>query len=361
MSVRPTLSVICAFILLLGFAAFAGFSGMCKAGPAMTRPVAAKSALPPAKSPAAAPAPAATANAPSAAGASRVAADVAADKQPYIWRAVRSGNTVKLRGSVPSDDDRQTIIGMTKAHFPDLSIDDGLKIVKGAPPQEQWLGAVSFALKQLGYLDRGNVQLDDVALSVTGIAKSAKDYDDIRRSLFGPLPTGLTLQNETIVAPRADPFVFTAELKGNMLTLSGDVPADAVHSRLKQSAKQMFADATLDDKLVLASGAPKKWDAAAIAALTALSMLDEGKVTLSGADLTIDGTAPDKSTATQISYQLKQELPSVFTSSENIRWKEAESEPDTANQLIPRIKRIVDTGALAMRNALPTLDPGQAR
>jgi hypothetical protein len=53
---------------------------------------------------------------------------------------------------------------MVKAHFPDLDVQDKLKIVAGGPPQDQWLGAVSFGLKQLSHLKRGSVRLLDVII-----------------------------------------------------------------------------------------------------------------------------------------------------------------------------------------------------
>ncbi|MGH6832637.1 MAG: hypothetical protein ACRECM_06405, partial [Methyloceanibacter sp.] len=91
----------------------------------------------------------------------------------YIWSATRIESGIRLRGSVPTDEDRRTVLGMIKAHFPDLEVEDRLKINAGAPPQDQWLGAVSFGLKQLSHLKRGSARLLNVALKVDGEARSA--------------------------------------------------------------------------------------------------------------------------------------------------------------------------------------------
>jgi hypothetical protein len=56
----------------------------------------------------------------------------------YVWSATRIGSGIRLRGSVPTDEDRRTL-RYGQAHFPDLEVEDRLKVVKGAPPTDQWL------------------------------------------------------------------------------------------------------------------------------------------------------------------------------------------------------------------------------
>jgi len=75
--------------------------------------------------------------------------------------------------------------------------------------------------------------------------------------------------------------------------------------------------------LQLASGAPKNWNDAVTASLKALSRLDSGKISLSGLAVTIEGIAPDKGTAAAVASQLRRDLPSMFSPSEKISWKEA--------------------------------------
>jgi len=100
----------------------------------------------------------------------------------YVWSATRIKSDLRLRGGVPSEEDRRTLLGMVKAHFPDLVVEDRLKIVEGGPPKEQWLGAVSFGLQQLAHLKRGSVRLQNAGLRVSGEASSAKDYVEIKQT-----------------------------------------------------------------------------------------------------------------------------------------------------------------------------------
>lgn len=281
-------------------------------------------------------------------------------RSPYVWSATRSGSTLRLRGFVPSEEDRRTVLGMVKAHFPDLEVEDRLKIAQGGPPREQWLGAVSFGLKQLSHLKQGSARLLNAGLKVEGEARSGPDYTEVKKALSGPMPAGLTILNENVRPPLADPFVFVASLGPNALTLTGSVPSEDMRKRLKDLSRRLFERPTLDDQLELASGAPKNWKNAIRAALRALSRLDSGKIALSGLALTIEGVAPDKGTAVAVSYQLRRDLPARFSSSESIKWKEANISRD--GLIIPRIKAIIQsdggltTGALPSEGSEPTLD-----
>jgi hypothetical protein len=278
-------------------------------------------------------------------------------RDEYVWSATRIESGIRLRGSVPTDEDRRTVLGMVKAHFPDLQVEDRLKVAKGGPPQDQWLGAVSFGLKQLSHLKRGSARLLDVALKVDGEARSATDYVEVKKALTGPLPTGLTIAGESIRPPIADPFVFVADLGANTLTLSGSVPSEDSRKQVRELSRQLFRRPGLDDRLELASGAPKKWNEAVVAALRALSQLESGKISLSGLAVTIEGVAPDKGTAVVVSYQLRRDLPKLFSTSESISWKEAAAGHDVAAQVIPRIKEMARTEGLLPGGTLPKLLP----
>ena len=282
-----------------------------------------------------------------------------APETAYVWSATRMELGLRLRGAAPSEEDRRTMLGMVKANFPDLVVEDKLKILDGGPPREQWLGAVSFGLQQLAHLKRGSVRLYDVGLRVSGEARSAKDYVEIKKALAGPLPTGLVIKGDSVRPPMVDPFVFTADLGVNALSLAGSVPSEDSRKHLRDLSREIFARPGLDDRLEVASGAPKGWDEAVAAALRALSRLESGKVALSGLAVTIEGVAPDKGTAVAVSYQLRRDLPKLFSTSESIKWKEASAADDMAAQLLPRIKASARTdgeGKPRLSPLLPLFD-----
>jgi hypothetical protein len=148
-----------------------------------------------------------------------------------------------------------------------------------------------------------------------------------------------------------------ADLGANELSLSGSVPSEGARQNVRELSRQLFERPGLDDRLELASGAPKNWDAAVTAALRALSRLDSGKISLSGLAVTIEGVAPDKGTAIAVSYQLRRDLPALFSTSESIKWKEAAISNDVASRVIPRIKELARSDGQGSRAKLPKLLP----
>ncbi len=104
-----------------------------------------------------------------------------------------------------------------------------------------------------------------------------------------PCRRDLTIAKGSIKPPVADPFIFVADLGANALSLSGSVPSENARKQLRELSRQLFRRPGFDDRLELASGAPKDWDEAVIAALRALSQLDSGKIALSGLAVTIEG------------------------------------------------------------------------
>ena len=286
--------------------------------------------------------------------------DAQAKKKAYVWSAVRTGSMLRLRGLVPSEEDRRIVLGMVKAHFADLEVEDRLKIAEGGPPREQWLGAVSFGLKQLSHLKQGSARLLTEGLKVDGEARSANDYAEVKKALTGPMPTGLTILNDHVRPPLADPYVFAASLGPDTLVLTGSVPSEERRKDLKELARRLFERPMLDDQLQLASGAPKRWNDAVEAALRALSRLDSGKISISGLALSIEGLAPDKGTAVAVSYQLKRDLPSLFSSSESIKWKEADMSGSAGAMIVPRINEIIKTDNGQATGSLP-LSPKSPR
>ena len=53
----------------------------------------------------------------------RAADKAGLDSRGYVWSAPRIESGIRLRGSVPTDEDRRTVLGMVKAHFPDLQVE----------------------------------------------------------------------------------------------------------------------------------------------------------------------------------------------------------------------------------------------
>ena len=243
---------------------------------------------------------------------------------PYTWWVSRKDDHIKIKGHVPSKDDRRTILGIIKANLPDLEVEDRMKRAAGAPKQQVWLGAISFALKQIGQLKHGTARLEDTTLSLSGEASSAAAHAAILKALKSDLPGGVTLKGNTVTPPAVSPFVWSANLAKASLTLRGSVPSEAVRIKITEHAKTEFARTALVDEMQLAAGAPEGWSTAVTLALTQLSRLESGQVALSDVDLMIEGTAKDEATAADVVKSVRGALPAIYKSSEKIDFRKPE-------------------------------------
>lgn len=241
---------------------------------------------------------------------------------PYTWWITLKGDRVKIKGHIPSKTDKRTILGMVKANLPELKIDDRMKEAGGAPERQVWLGAISFALQQVGHLKSGTARLDDTKFSLVGEARSAATYRELKSALTSELPGGVGLKHDGVIPPVIKPFEWSAQLGAAALTLLGNVPDETLRAKLVAHAKAKFAGTAVIDKMQLGAGAPEGWSRAATEALTQLSRLESGEVALSDVMLTVEGVAKDDVIATDVAATVRNRLPAIYKSEERIEPRE---------------------------------------
>ena len=105
-------------------------------------------------------------------------------------------------------------------------------MARGVPPTDTWLAGVSFALKQLASLKRGDVRLEGLALTISGEAETTEAYRTVTAALKRGLPKGITLASVQIAAPVVSPFTWSAEFAGGQLVLSGHVASESARTEL---------------------------------------------------------------------------------------------------------------------------------
>ena len=241
-----------------------------------------------------------------------------ASPDTYTWSAIKREQRIKIRGHVPTEDGRRTILGFVKATMPDLEVDDKMVIAGGAPPQQIWLGSVSFALLQLGQLASGSVKMAGTDIRITGVAKNSAAYQDIQKALIANLPAGTTLKESNIRPPVVKPYSWRAKYVGNTVTLTGFVPSENMRSRILQQTRNLFAGVKINDRMALAAGEPEAWSWAVSASLTQLHRLESGRAELNDKTLSFLGKAADKSTAKDVEASIRNGLPSAYRSTEKV-------------------------------------------
>jgi outer membrane protein OmpA-like peptidoglycan-associated protein len=273
--------------------------------------------------------------------------DLIALATTYVWSATLRGNRLRISGNVPSEAMRKAVIGTAKANFPGREVDDEMQLARGAPDQDQWLGGVSFAMKQLARLKPGGrVRLTGTALTVEGEAADGAAYQSVTAALAEGLPQGISIGADKVAPPKIRPYTWSAERRERQLELAGHAPGERQRDEIFELAKQAFPSSAVIDRMSIAAGEPRGWREAVVAALASLAELEEGRVELTDTELGIAGLAEDQPAATAIGKALRSALPTPFkVASEQLRLKQPAVKPDA------EAKRQADSEAEAQRLA----------
>jgi outer membrane protein OmpA-like peptidoglycan-associated protein len=278
---------------------------------------------------------------------------------PYVWSAHRRGNRVRLKGHYPNRTMRQTIVGMTRASLPGLELVDAMRLARGVPETDTWLAGVSFALKQLAALKRGEVRLEGLALTITGEAENAESYRAATAALKRGLPKGVTLAQMQIAAPVVSPFVWSAEFAGGQLVLSGYVASESARTDLLAAARAA-ASADVVDRMEVAGGAPGGSAEAAAALVKQIVRLQSGSAEMKDAVLAVGGVAADDAQAQAVREGLRSSLPAAFKLTDQIRVREPKVEPKAETKIETKPAETAPSPPAEPKTAAPAEPPPPA-
>jgi OOP family OmpA-OmpF porin len=168
---------------------------------------------------------------------------------------------------------------------------------------------------------RSAAALKDIALDKTTIAVAGRDVslgaeafaEEGRRSAVTAVEavSGVRLVNdETRLVPEARPFVWSAERDVARVTLGGNAPLPATRGKLLETARATLG-VEIADQMTLARGAPPRFESVAQLLLEQIGKLQDGKVTISDAGVSLSGMARDLGGREAIASALKN-LPDGF-------------------------------------------------
>jgi len=258
---------------------------------------------------------------------------VAVREEPYTTSMSRSDDTLKLRGSAPTEEARKTILGLANANFPGLDISTKLKIDPNMAETERWLTGVGFALSQLKHVSSGRSVLADTDLSFEGRAARPGAYEALRKAFEEKTPASISVKQIRLSPPKAEPFTWTIRMEEGRVILAGYTPNEPAKAWMTSLAERLFPDADVVDRTFIAKGEPKGWWTAAELALQALDHLRSGTVTLAASEVKVEGIAKSEAAQRAISA-LKDAWPSGFNFKASVRlsrWEPAGGPPRRAN------------------------------
>lgn len=237
---------------------------------------------------------------------------VAPPQKPYQWSAQRGDNNrVSLRGYVPSRRFKLQLVAEARKMFPG-GVDDQMSVASGQPTGD-WMATAVHGLHYLTMLSSGEVQLDDVRLTILGQAADDK----------------AALAIDTGFAAVKHPFEGVVNLSAAVDTTAtpvdhanDDAPAvaDATVQRLPAADCQKLIDKAMRDNVIRFGAKSSDIDAAGA---RKVDLLAQTAITCPELKLKITGHA-DSYTETDVATDLSRQR--AFATAKQLTAKGIENE-----------------------------------
>lgn len=215
----------------------------------------------------------------------------------------------RLTGFLPDAATRDRLLAALKAAFPGGVVDE----TRLAPGARAGAGeTIAWAASALAALGDGRIAIAPEGLSIAGRPKDWATYTGLESVLKSGIPGGMPLERDALIAPVPQPYRLGLATSGAAAVLDGFLPDAAGRDRLLAALRTRFAGG-VDDRTVIAPGAPSGFVDAALAVLPGLSRLADGGFELSGTGFALKGAAPTAAILDQIVARLRALMPQGFT------------------------------------------------
>lgn len=206
---------------------------------------------------------------------------------PYEWRAEFDGRRLILAGAVPS---AQVAAELEALAGGESEVSSSLVLASGAPVGFE--GAASVLVENLLKLESGSATISDTTSTLSGSPANPATAEAIRVAMT---PGGTTV---TLGPPVVDQYWFSAERSGANIVLDGFVPDEALRDRLDA------AGGVNADGLELGRGAPDRFASGVDFVIEALRQMSEGRATITGTSITLEGRAATAADFTRLETSL---------------------------------------------------------
>lgn len=245
----------------------------------------------------------------------------------YGWRGTKAEGTVTLTGFVPTPEARDDVGRFAADLFGDVELVNEVRIAAGEPRMD-WIGAIKFAMRQLGRLDQGSVFLDDRSFSIEGVAESSEAFTALLNGNTQTLPASLELARADIRPPAASPFRFSVMRRPGAVEVGGHVESEADRDAIIATIRDTFGTETLEEHLIFASGAPDAYLDATKTAVHAVSRLAGGRFDLNDSNINITGGAYYPAAAGALADSVGENMPAGFNVALSVELRQPEQPVD---------------------------------
>jgi OmpA-OmpF porin, OOP family len=231
--------------------------------------------------------------------------ELIARAQPFVWSIERDVVHVTLGGNAPLPATRNRLLDAARGVASGTEVVDQMALARGAP--QRFDAGALLLIDQIPRLKEGRLSMSDTEVTLTGTAREIGGREAIVAALKN-LPEGYSIAKNEIKAP---PYLFQVNKDpvASTLTLSGYVPDNAAHAAIVAAVGRKFVGEKIVDNLKASVGAPQGFLSAVSRALTGLSRLSTGTLTIQDRDLQLSGDTLYPGVPEQISGDLTANLP----------------------------------------------------
>jgi len=271
----------------------------------------------------------------------------------YGWSGRKDGDVVVLSGYVPTLAGRDAVIAAAEATFAGFRVDDQVKVAAGEPKMD-WIGAIKFAMEQLAELERGTVELGDRTYAIDGEARDSDAFRNLVETNARTLPASLALSRAAVTPPAASPYLLSARHVGGTVVLAGYAPSESDKADLLETARRVFGDAEVEDRIAFASGAPPDFATAAAVALDAAARLAGGRAEMTDTRIKVGGEVFFQRAMEEIRTAATEALPEGYALDLTIMTRQI-GQPLGPVQCRDRLQADLKTGRIEFEGAKATL------
>jgi len=227
--------------------------------------------------------------------------------KPYLWSAKAQGNQLLIAGHVPSDRQREEVVGLAKRLYPRLTVVDRMQLASGEP--REWTRATSTALNEMVALEAPAAELKDSELKIAGVAPDQGYLGGIRQALRRDLPGSVKLVDqlkfrEPVIKP-VSPFTTGVEVQAQSVIVSGYAPSEAARKTLLEAVAARLPGKRVVDRLQIADGAPQGWVGCAQAGLQGLGKVGGGRMQMTDRALVLTGATESAAISTAVPSEVR--------------------------------------------------------
>ena len=245
--------------------------------------------------------------------------------RPYTWSAALGERDIVLRGHVPSEAVRKSLLAAAGPVFPDKQLVDQLQPASGLPDGIDFGEAAQFALAHLSQLRVGTADLVDATLSLRGDVTDKDTLAAVRAAVRSGLPPGLAAGTVAVSVRPPSPYAFRARREAGTLTLTGYYPDPATRAAIDNLVRNRFFSEQVVDRLRRADGAPKGYAAGVSFGLEHLARLASGEMLVRDTSVEMKGEALYEQTAEQTARAVRAVALPGWTGTAEVRLRSSEA------------------------------------